>query len=99
MLIVATVSYPTQYSAEFGKRVMQMPPPPSFIKIKGPFATSELGTGIKGMSLFEFDQDKTGEAMKYVADRYAKYIGVPGLTYNIVVWFEAMEALKMIGLG
>jgi hypothetical protein len=37
--------------------------------------------------------------MDYVANRLAKYIGVPGFTYSVKIWFEAKEALKMIGLG
>ena len=71
----------------------------SYMTLKGPFFNLEVGTGIKSITLFEFDQTKTGEAMEYVADRYAKYIGVPGLTYSIALWFEAKEGLKMIGLA
>jgi hypothetical protein len=69
------------------------------VTIKGPFLISEVGSGIKAIVLFEFDQTKTGESMEYVANRYAQYIGVPGLTYNVALWFEAKEALNMIGLA
>jgi hypothetical protein len=99
MVIIGIISFPPESGTEVGKRLMQLPPLPPFMTLKGPFLISEVGTGIKSITLFEFDQTKTGEAMEYVANRYAKYIGVPGLTYSVALWFEAKEALKMIGLA
>lgn len=99
MVIIANISYPSEHSAEVGKRLLKAPPLPSNVTMKGPFVRGEVGVGIEAVTLFEFDQTKTAEVMQYVADRYAKYIGVPGFTYNVAVWFEAKEALKMIGLG
>jgi hypothetical protein len=99
MVIVGIISFPLESSSEVGKRLSKLPPPPPFIKVIGPFVSAELGTGIKGMTLYEFDQTKAGEATIYVTDRYTKYIGVPGLTYSVATWLEAIEALKMIGLG
>ena len=99
MVIIAFNSFPPESSTEVGKRLMQLPPVPPFMTLKGPFLISEVGTGIKSIVLFEFDQTKTGEAMEYVTNRCMKYIGVPGLTYNVAIWLEAKEALKMIGLA
>ena len=56
-------------------------------------------SGQKIMALFEFDQTKTGEVMELLGNRYVPYFGVPSFTYNIALWFEAKEALKMIGLA
>lgn len=99
MIIVAFTSFPLESSTEVGKRLIQLPPLPSYMTLKGPFLTSELGTGIKSITMFEFDQTKTGEAMEYVNNRYTKYMGVPGLTYSVAIWLEAKEAMKMIGLA
>ena len=99
MVIITFNAFPLESSTEVGKRLMKLPPLPPFMTHKGPFLISEVGTGIKSMNLFEFDQTKTAEAMDYVANRMAQYIGVPGFTYNVAIWFEATEALKMIGLG
>jgi hypothetical protein len=99
MVIISFISFPPESSTEVGKRLMQLPPIPPFMTIKGPFLTSEVGTGIKAFTLFEFDQTKTGEAMEYVTSRYVKYYGVPGFTYNVALWLEVKEALKMIGLA
>jgi len=99
MVIISIVSYPTESSKEVGKRLGELPPPPAYVTIKGPYVSGEVGVGIKSIILYEFDQTKTREVMEYVANRLAKYIGIPGFTYSANIWFEAKEALKMIGLG
>ena len=58
-----------------------------------------IGMGVKTLSLYEFDQSKTKEVMEYSGDRYTKLFGVPGFTYSIRIWYDAIEALKMIGLA
>jgi hypothetical protein len=99
MVIITFNTFPLESSTEVGKRLMQLPPLPPFMTHKGPFLISEVCVGIKSINLFEFDQAKTAEAMEYAANRMAKYIGVPGFTYSVALWFEAKEALKMIGLA
>jgi hypothetical protein len=99
MVIVGMITYPPEQAKEVAKRFGQAPPLPSYITLKGPYINSELGVGTKVIAIYEFDQAKTREAMEYVSDRYAKYIGVPGLTYSHPVWLEVGEALKLIGLG
>jgi hypothetical protein len=99
MVIVAMALFPSEQSKEVGKRLGELPPLPTYMTMKGPYLTGELGSGIKSIALFEFDQSKTREAMDYVSDRYTKYIGISGFTYSVQIWLEAKEALKMIGLG
>jgi hypothetical protein len=99
MVIIAASSYPLESAKEVGKRLLEMPPVPSFMTLKGPFLDSEVGTGVKSINLFEFDRTKTAEAMDYVLARMANYIGVPGFTYSVRVWLEAKEGLAMIGLA
>jgi hypothetical protein len=38
------------------------------------------------------------EAIEFVNDYYAIYIGIPGYSYTIGTWLEAFEALKLVGL-
>jgi hypothetical protein len=99
MVIISIVSYPTESSKEVGKRLGEAPPPPAYVTIKGPYVSSEVGVGIKSIVLYEYDQSKTREAIEYVNNRLAKYIGIPGFTYSTHLWLEAREALKLIGLG
>ena len=99
MVIIGMISFPTESSKEMGKRFMEIPPLPTYITRKGPFFSSELGAGIKAMSIFECDPSKVAEALEYVGNYYARFIGVPGFTYTIDIWFEIKEAFKMIGLA
>ncbi len=99
MVIISIVSYPPEQAKEVVKRMGELPPIPSYMTMKGPYVSGEVGAGIKALILYEYDQTKTKEAMEYVGNRLAKYFGVPGFTYSAHTWFEVKEALKMIGLG
>ena len=99
MVIMSIVSYPPEQAKEVVKRMGELPPVPSYMTMKGPYVSGELGTGIKAIILYEYDQTKTKEAMEYVGTRIAKYFGVPGFTYSANIWLEVKEALKMVGLG
>ncbi|MFZ1036497.1 MAG: hypothetical protein WAN57_04765 [Smithella sp.] len=96
MVIIGTISFPTESSKEMGKRFMEVP---AFINKRGPYFNSELGVGIKCISIFEFEPSNMAEAIVFVNDYYATYIGVPGYSYTIDTWLEAFEALKLVGLG
>jgi hypothetical protein len=99
MVIISLVSYPPEQSKEVTKRFGELPPVPSFMTLKGPYFSGEVGVGTKAIILYEYDQTKTKEAMEYVGTRLAKYFGVPGFTYSVNIWLEVKEGLKMIGLG
>jgi hypothetical protein len=99
MVIIGMVSFPPEQSKEIGKRLGELPPLPAYMTIKGPYVSGEVGLGTRSITIFEFDQSKTKEAILYVGERYTKYMGVPGYTYSTQIWLEAKEALKMIGLA
>ena len=99
MVTIGMISFPTESSKEMGKLFMKIPPLPTYITKKGPYFSGELGVGIKAISIFEYDPSKMAEAIEFVGNYYATYIGVPGYTYTVGTWQEAMEALKMIGLA
>ena len=95
MVIIGIITFPTESSKEMGKRFMEVP---AYINKRGPYFSAELGVGIKCVSIFEFEPSKMAEALKFVHDYYAIYIGIPGYTYTVNVWLEAIEALKLVGL-
>jgi hypothetical protein len=99
MVTIGMISFPTDSSKEMGKRFMEISPLPTYITKKGPYFSGELATGIKAISIFEYDPSKMAEATQYISNYYAGYIGVPGYSYTVGTWQEAMEALKMIGLA
>lgn len=99
MVAIGMVSFPTESSKEIGKRFKDLPILPPYITRKGPYFSSELGVGIKAISIFECDPSKMAEASESLGNYYAHYIGVPGFTYTVGTWFEIKEAFKMIGLA
>jgi len=95
MVIIGMVSFPTESSKEMGVRFMELPP---YINKRGPYFNSELGVGIRAISIFEFDPARLAEATEVINNYYTRYLGVPGYTYTVDIWLEALEALKLIGL-
>ena len=98
MYMLAIGHYPQESGTELGKRFMEAKPAPDFITTSGPFIRSSLD-GIQTISIFEFDPSNYADAVGYLNERYAAYIGVPGFKYSLEHWLEATEALKLIGLG
>jgi len=99
MVIIGMQSYAPEGAKEMGKRFLGMGPVPSYITMKGPFIGGTKGEGIQTITLYECERSKLPDAFEALGNRYAAYIGVPGYTYSIQVWYEATEALKMIGLA
>ena len=63
MVIMSIVSYPPEQAKEVVKRMGELPPVPSYMTMKGPYVSGELGTGIKaiilsGLSHFQATFDK-----------------------------------------
>lgn len=99
MVIIGIMSFPPGQAKEIGKRFLEYPGLPANMTMKGPFVSSEVGVGVKVMTIYEFDQSNAREALEIVSNRYTIYYGVPGFTFSIHTWLDAREALKMIGLG
>ena len=98
MVIIGLTSYPTESAKEVGKRFLEFPSLPEYVTMMGPFIKSCVGEGIKGLTIYEFEESKYPEASKAIHDRAAKLHGVPGFTYSIEPWLEAQDALKLVGL-
>ena len=99
MVIISLTSYPTESAKEIGKRFLELPPLADYITMRGPYIGSDVGEGIKGITIYEFDESRYSEASKYLGERMTILFGVPGFTYSLKHWYEVQDALKMIGLG
>jgi hypothetical protein len=98
MVIMSTVSYLPENFKDAYKRFKDLPPPPSFLTMKGPYMKTEAGSGVKGYVIYEFDPSKMKEAYEFVVTRMGKFVGVPGYTYSVDVLFESVDAgLKALG--
>ena len=99
MIIIGTNSFPPESANEIGKRFLELPPVPDYITMKGPYIHSMMEGGIQGVEVFELDNAKLAKGVEYVSNRYVTYFGIPGFRYSVTPYFEAQEALKMIGLA
>ena len=99
MVIIGTNSFPPESANEIGKRFLELPPLPDYLTMKGPYVHGMMEGGIQGVEVFELDKAKLAEGVEYVTNRYVTYFGIPGFRYAIAPYFEAQEALQMIGLA
>jgi len=99
MVIIGFSSYPPESAKEMSKRLLQQPPLPAYITLKGHYISSEVGKGIESAAIYEFDQSKFSEAFQFIVNRYTKYFDVPGFTHSVKPWYEVKEAMKAIGMG
>ena len=99
MVTIGMLSFPAESAKEVGKRFQGIPALPQYITRKGPYVGSEVGVGIKVISIWEYDPSKMAEATLFLGNYYANFFGVPGFSYSIGPWNEVQEALKMVGLA
>lgn len=99
MVIIGDISFPQESANDIGKRFLELPSVPEFMTLKGPYIKGKKNDGIQALEIYELDNSKIAEGIEFVTDRCVKYFGIPGYIYEINVYFEATEALNMIGLG
>jgi hypothetical protein len=99
MVIVTTISFPTESANEMGDRFLKVSPLPDFLSRKGPFFSSSNTGGVNSLSVYELDNDKLAEGMTAVSEYITGFFGIPGFSYEVKVSLEVEESLKMIGLG
>lgn len=99
MVIIGDISFPQESANDVGKRFLELPPVPDYMTLKGPYLKGKKMDGIQVLEIYELDNSKVAEGIELVTNRCVNYFGIPGYTYEINVYFEAVEALKMIGLG
>jgi hypothetical protein len=98
MVIVSQLSYPPESANQIAKRFIEAPPLPDFITRQGPYVSSELGQGVRTLSIYQLDNSRLAEGFAFVADYMTTFFGVPGFTYSISQYLEVEEALKLLGL-
>ena len=98
MVIIANISFPPENAGDVGKRFLETAPVPDFMALKGPYVKGR-SDGIQAFELYELDNSKIAEGLEFVTNRCVAYFGIPNYRYEINVFFEAAEALNMIGLG
>lgn len=99
MVIIGDISFPQESANDVGRRFLEIAPLPDYMTLKGPYIKGMKKDGIQVFEIFELDNSRVAEGLEFVTNRCVSYFGIPGYTYKVDVYFEAAEALKMIGLG
>ena len=99
MVIITENMFPPGSAKDIGKAFLELPPLPDYITMKGPYILGDSEKGIRSILIYECDNSKLADVLQAVGDRVTNYFDVPGYTYSINAWYEASEALKMIGLA
>jgi hypothetical protein len=98
MVIINALRFPQESAKEVGKRFLEIAPVPDYMSINGPYIKG-TEQGIRAFEIFDLDETKLALGLDYVTQRCVTYFGIPGFTYEINVYFEAQESLKLIGLA
>ncbi len=98
MVIIGDISFPQESAHDVGRCFLEQSPVPDYMTLKGPYIKGKKEYGLQVFEIYELDKSKVAEGIEFVTDRCVKYFGIPGYVYEINVFFEAAEALKMIGL-
>jgi hypothetical protein len=96
--LISVIQNPPESGKEMVKRSMQSPRLPEFIKTRGPYVTTSLGSGVKTLAIYEFQDSQFQEAMKNIGKLMSVFHGVPGITYSIDVWLRAKDAYESFGM-
>lgn len=99
MVIITHIAYPADSVQDIAKRFLEGSKAPEFMTRRGPFINASISQGIEAFSLWELDNSRLAEGMKFLGEYMAIFFGVPGFTYEIRPYFHTDEALSMIGMG
>ena len=99
MVIIASISFPPESGTDLGKRFIEQPPLPDYMTSKGPYLKSRKENNVQAFEIFELDKSRLAEGYEFLSNRFITYSGVPGYKYEINVYMEAAEALKLVGLA
>jgi len=98
MIIMTHVLIPTKSAKAVGKRMLELPPFPDYLTIRGPYIYSVEGEGIHSIDIFEVEKSRMTEALEFLNNRHVAFFEIPGYTFGVKTCLEASEGIKMLGL-
>jgi len=96
--IVVTGTFPGHVASEIGKKFIELPKLPDFVKTEHVFNTADKK--YRFFTIYEItEEDKYFEGLKAIINRFAGYREIKGYEFTIYPVLEAKDALRIIGLG
>jgi hypothetical protein len=81
MVIKCIFSIPLKSIKDYARQVMELPPLPEYISIRGPYINDDVGAGNQTITLYEFEESKSAEAWKSIFKQLDAFHAVPGFTF------------------
>ena len=81
MIIKFIFSIPLKSIRDYARRVMELPPLPEYITIRGPYNNDAVGAGNQTITSYEFDESRSAEAWKSVFKQLDTFHAVAGFTF------------------
>ena len=81
MIIKCIFSIPVKSIRDYARQVMELPPLPGYIRIRGPYINDAVGAGNQTITLYEFDEARSAEAWKSIFKQLDAFHAVPGFTF------------------
>ncbi|MBU2646400.1 hypothetical protein KKI24_16955 [bacterium] len=97
MVIIVENYVPWERLAEVMETNAKMQDIASFITMRGPYGTADLGTGVKGITVYEFDDAKLKDATDAITKRLMGYMNIPDYTWEMKTYYEMAEAAALLG--
>lgn len=69
---------------------------PNFITARGPQFCSDRTEGIRSLTIYEFDQAKISEAIRFASKEMVTYRGVEGFACSVSPWIDVRKAMKAL---
>ena len=95
MVTISTGSFPRQYFQDMARCFLETPGLPYYMKISGPFFRDVDGKDIEVVTIYEFDDTKKLDAMKFIQKRSGNFECVKGLKSQMTnSWMQPRDALE-----
>ena len=96
--IVISGEFPGHKASEIGKKFLDLPKLPDFVKTEHVF--NAVAGKYKFFTIYEItEEEKYFEGLKAIYKRFSGYKDIEGYEYTVYPVLEAKDALRIIGLG
>jgi len=96
MIMFGLMKFTADCAQAVAENYIRMPPPPDFIKIIGPYIRSSIEGGISTISIYEFDDARSDEAIEYLQKRYATFAAIDGASATTEEWLGVETVLQLL---
>ena len=94
--IIVESSWFGETSKEVAEIWLKWEKAPDWLKMIWSGNLPDLNSGQRGMTIWKCAEERLGEALTLVRKNMTLYLEVPGYTFSIDVWVDALDAIKLI---